>query len=198
MALTLKKSSEAYDSFVDKVFEIEKLTYSEELCGTLENQRTRYNFEKDSFLLVYDGDVLAGYINFLTISDKLFSELSDKNRREMRDDDIMPSEMDNWRCDKENNIFIISVVVTEKYRDGEAIKLIGNGFLEYLRNKEADGYIIGNLSGSAVSGGGENFLRRFRADFYKELDGGYKYYLADRKKIKELIKNGLLLKNVRG
>lgn len=198
MALTLKRPIEANDNFIDEVFEIEKITYSEELCGTLENQRIRYSFEKDSFLLVYDGDILAGYINFLTISDKLFSELCDKNRCEMRDDDIMPSEMENWRRDKENNIFIISVVVTEAYRNGEAIKLIGNGFLEYLRNKEADGYIIGNLSGSAVSGGGESFLRRFRADFYKELDGGYRYYLADRQKIKELIKNGLLLKNIRG
>ena len=198
MALTLKRPFEANDNFIDEVFEVEKITYSEELCGTLENQRTRYSFEKDSFLLVYDEDILAGYINFLTISDKLFSELCDKIRCEMRDDDIMPSEMENWRRDKENNIFIISVVVTEAYRNGEAIKLIGNGFLEYLRNKEADGYIIGNLSGSAVSGGGESFLRRFRADFYKELDGGYRYYLADRQKIKELIKNGLLLKNIRG
>ncbi len=197
MALRLENAFTANAGFVDEVYKIEKDTYSAELCGTLENQYIRYNFENDSFLLVYDNDKVIAYVNFLTISDKLFSEMTDLSRHEMRDDDIMPDEMDVWRKDKDNNVFVISVVVTEPYRKGEAIKLLGNGFLEYLRHKEACGYKIGNISGSAVSDGGANFLKRFRASFLKELDGEYRYYVADKEKVKELISDGLLLKNVR-
>ena len=196
MALTLKRTNEAPKSFIKDVYEIEKKTYSADLCGTLENQILRYDFENDSFLLVYDGDTLVGYVNFLLLSDTLFEQMKDKNRHEMRDDDIMPSELCHWRKDSLNHLFIISVVVVPKYRGGEAIKLLGNGLLAYIRDKEKDGYPIGSISGSAVSDGGSNFMKRFGAVFHKEVDGGYLYYLSEEKNIRELITNGLLLKNV--
>lgn len=196
MALTLKRSNEAPSDFIKTVYEIEKKTYSAELCGILENQIARYEFENDSFLLVYDGDALVGYVNFLLLSDTLFEQMKDKSRHEMRDDDISPSELCHWRRDSLNHLFIISVVVIPEYRGGEAVKMLGNGLLEYIREKENAGYPIGSISGSAVSDGGSNFMKRFRGVFHKEVDGGYLYFLSEEKNIRELISNGLLLKNV--
>lgn len=194
--LELKTGLNAPENFLEQVFEIDKQTYSPELCGVIENLYKRYNRCRDSFLLVYDGELLVGYICFLPLSEKLFKEMNDPENLKMRDDDIAPCEMEDWRKERHNNLFVLSLVVIPEYRKGETIKLLGNGFLDFLREKENNGYCIGSIAGSAVSSGGANFLKRFYAEHVKDVDGGYKYYFVGREKIKELLKNGLLLKNL--
>ena len=193
MSLTIKTGLTAPVGFIEDVYAIDKTVYSAELCGIIENLYKRYNFCPDSFLLVYDGDTLAGYLNFFPIGRELYEELNAPDFFGMRDDDIEPREMDRWREDKPNDLFIISVAILPEYRGGEAIRLIGNGFLSFLQKKQGEGYPIGSIAGSAVSAGGENFLKRFGARYIKELEDGYKYYLADGEQLRSVIRDGLIL-----
>ena len=191
--LELRTGLNAPEGFLEQAFEIDKLVYSPELCGVIENMQLRYARCEDTFLLAYDGDKVVGYICFLPIGDTLYAQLNDPADRTMRDDDISPTEMEPWSLDRMNHLFILSVAILPAYRDGQAIRLLSNGLLEFLREKEAVGYKIGSISGSAVSEGGVNFIKRLRGNFVKELDEGYLYYLADRKNMEELLANGLLL-----
>ncbi|MBE6656244.1 MAG: hypothetical protein E7609_05195 [Ruminococcaceae bacterium] len=193
MALRIETGLTAPSGFIEDVFAIDKDTYSPELCGKIENLYKRYDVCPDSFILVYDGDTLAGYLNVFPISDGLYRQLNAPDFFGMRDDDIEPEEMDAWRKDKPNELFIISVAIIPRYRKGEAIKLIGNGFLDFLRKKDAEGYKIGSIAGSAISAGGEKFLQRFGGKFIKKLEDGYKYYLADGESVGGVIENGLIL-----
>jgi hypothetical protein len=163
------------------------------LCGELRNLVIRYERCPDSFLLIYDGDALAGYLCFFPVGDSLYAQLNDLSDTTMRDDDITPEEMEPWRKDALNHVFILSVAILPAYRGGQAIRLLGDGLLSFLREKEAAGYSIGSVAGSAVSAGGENFLKRLHGVFIKTLDDGYRYHIADRDAIKELLDNGLLL-----
>lgn len=193
MALRTLTGLTAPNGFIEDVFAIDKSVYSPELCGKIENLYKRYEYCPDSFLLVYDGDVLAGYLNVFPISDGLYAQLNAPDFFGMRDDDIEPHEMDTWRKDKSNHLFIISLAIKTEYRKGEAIKLLGNTCLDFLRQKDKDGYKIGSIAGSAISSGGENFLKRFGGKFIKELEDGYKYYLSDSDAVRSVIQNGLIL-----
>ena len=193
MALRTETGLTAPQGFIESVFRIDRSVYSPALCGKIENLYKRYEFCPDSFLLVYDGDVLAGYLNVFPISDALYAQMNDPEFFGMRDDDIEPAEMDTWRQDKLNHLFIISVAIIPEYRGGETIKLLGNTFLSFLREKDAAGYRLGSIAGSAVSEGGANFLKRMRGTFVKELEDGYKYYLVDTEHARRLIADGLLL-----
>ena len=192
-ALELRTGLNAPKGFIEQVFEIDKQTYSPELCGVSENMYSRYERCRDSFLLLYRAETLIGYICFLPIGESLRAQLDDPADRAMRDDVITPEEMEDWSLEHLNHLFILSVVILPEYRDGQAIRVLGDGWLAYLRDKECRGYTIGSISGSAVSEGGERFIRRFRGHFVKELDEGYRYYLADRENIEELLRDGLLL-----
>ncbi len=183
--------------FLDDVFEIDKQVYSPELCGEVENLYKRYEKCPDSFILMYDNGALVGYISLFPLGDNLYLQMINPDFHKMRDDDIKPSEIEDWRKDAYNNLFVLSIAVIEEYRGGEAVKQLGNKLLEFLRDKEQNGYKIGSIAGSVVSDGGERFMRRFRAEYAKDLEHGYKYYFAGRKNIEELLKNGLLLKNIR-
>ena len=193
MALKTLTGLTAPRGFIEDVFAIDKSVYSPELCGKIENLYKRYDFCPDSFILVYDGDILAGYLNVFPISDALYAQLNAPDFFGMRDDDIEPSEMDTWRKDKLNHLFIISVAIIPEYRKGETIKLLGNSFLAFLREKDKEGYKLGSIAGSAVSTGGANFLKRMHGSFVKELEDGYKYYLVDTEHARRLIEDGLLL-----
>lgn len=196
-ALRLYTGLTAPEGFLEQVFSIDKLVYSEELCGVIENMHKRYWRCRDTYLLVYDGDRVVGYICFLPIGETLLTQLNDPDDRTMRDDDITPEEMEPWSLAHLNHLFILSVAILPEYRDGQAVRLLSDGLLAFLRDKEAAGYAIGSISGSAVSDGGANFIRRLHGTFVKELDEGYRYFRADRNQVKELLANGLLLKNLR-
>ncbi len=196
MSLTLKTGLTAPKDFIEDVFEIDKYTYSPELCGLKENLYNRYNRCPDSFLLLYDNEDLIGYINFFPVGDALFAQLNDITNYKLRDDDILPEELNDWQKDKPNNIFIISIVILPKYRGSEAIIRLGNSFLEFLREKEANGYKINSISGTAVSDKGKKFLKRFRGSFVKFTEDNYEYYITKDENIRKLIKDGILLKNI--
>lgn len=194
--LTCETGLTAPAGFLDQVYGIDQQVYPRSLWGAPENLVSRYERCRDSYLLLYDGEVLAGYLCFLPIGAELYAQLNDLTDTAMRDDDITPAEMEPWRQGELNHLFILSVALLPAYRGGAAIRLLGDAFLRFLRDKEAAGYPIGSIAGSAVSGGGERFLTRFHGVFVKELDEGYRYYVADRKKVEELLKDGLLCKNL--
>jgi hypothetical protein len=167
MEFTVNYGTNAPKGFINEVYALDKAVYSPSLCGVIENLEKRYEKCKDSFILVYNGDELAAYLNFFPVGEKLKQELDDPDKYILRDDDIMPEEILDWEENKVHHLFIISAVVREPYRDGEAIKILGDTLLEFLRQKHKAGYLIGSISGSAISEGGANLLKRFRGGFVK-------------------------------
>ncbi len=187
MSLTVETGLTAPEGFLDGVFALEKIVYDSSLWGKRENLQKRYERNRDSFILVFDGERVVGYINFFPVSKKIDDDHLNYQSSKMWDDDISPEDITDW--EDSNNIFIISVVTHPDYRDGEAVKLISRNFAEFVCKKEAEGKKINSISGAAVSEDGVKFLSRLRAEFYKELDHNYQYYRTDRLNITELIKN---------
>ena len=176
--------------FLKDVYEIDKLVYSAELCGIYENLQKRYNVCNESFLMVYDGDSLAGYINFFPVESSLHAEMIDRNDHRMRDDDITPQEIHDWSADKPNDIFIISIAIREEYRKGEAIQILSDAFLEFLRDKRSKGFKINSISGYAVSLGGVKFLKRMNASLLKDTDEDYHFFYANTENVEDFLENG--------
>lgn len=188
------------DKVLHDVFEIDKAVYSPELCGSFRNLCARFDKCQDAFILVYDGETLAGYVTFVLAGETLYTELTDPNSSAMRDDDITPDEIEDWCEGKDHHVFIVSIAVKPDYQHGGAVKVLAKSLLTFLREKEAAGYHIASISGSAVSGGGAYFLQRFHAKKEKMVDGGYTYYRAvcpatanaDEKPMLRALSKGLL------
>ena len=193
MALTVKNTFSAPENFIEDVYEIDKETYSPELCGVKENMYKRYAACKESFLFVYDDDKIAAYINFFPVSDAVNKVMTDRNDLHMYDDDITADDIPDWRMDCKNHIFVLSVVVCPEYRKGEAIILLSNALLNFFREKRAAGYEIGSISGYAVSVGGVKFLKRMECSLLKSTDEGYHYFFADESDANGFIDEGFAI-----
>ncbi len=191
--LSVKTGSTAPSGFIEDVFELEKLVYTPELCGDIANMYKRYERCKDTFILLYDQDVLAGYINLLPVSDTLYDEMVNRGDHRMRDDDITPEEMAPWSTETANHVLVLSVVVHPEYQDTNAIVRLSKAFLAFLRKKAKEGYEIDSLFGYAVSLGGIKFMKRVRTSFLKKTEEGYNLFFGDAESVQELIDDGFLL-----
>ena len=187
--IIVKYVSNSPENFVEDVFNIDVNTYSAELAGEIEQLYKRTRFCPDTFVLLYEEEKMIGYINFFPMTKELYQEMMDDNNFSMRDDDIEPFEMQQWDKTKEHDVFIISLVILPEYRDKEAIVVLGNAFLDFLRQKNNSGYYIKSLSGSAVSNGGANFLKRFGAKQIKTLEHGYQFYITNEETLQQLLKS---------
>ena len=193
MALRTETGLTAPAGFIDDVYEIDKIIYSPELCGIKENMVLRYGKCRDSFILLYEAEKLIGYINFFPVSQELRTEMTDYRDLRMRDDDIRPEEIQGWSTELDNDVFIISVAILEEHRSREAITLLGDSFLAFLREKSEGGHTITSISGYTVSLGGVKFLKRLRASSLKQTEDGYHFFFADDEAVEELLEDGLVL-----
>lgn len=162
---------EVFDvSFLAKVFEIDKEVYEPKYVGCLKNMEDRYKAERRSFVCIEDEESgeLAGYINFFPVSQALWKDIVETGEV-IRDDDIKPEELQPFsekytdgdvEDGKGYNLFIISVVIREKYRKyKEAVITLTKGFQEYLNKLDNEGFKIHALAGTAVSDDGMKFMR---------------------------------------
>lgn len=165
------KTGEEFDeSYLSKIYEIDKTVYEKRYWGVLENMVARYRAENRTFVCIEDtatGDV-AGYINFFPVEEKLWKDITETGAV-LRDDDIRGDEICPFKqkyTDKDveegrgYNLFIISVAILPKYRKHkEAVITLTTGFRKYLCKLNDEGYKIHGISGTAVSDDGMKFMR---------------------------------------
>ncbi len=191
--LSVKSASTAPSDFIKDVYALDKVVYSPELCGVLDNMYIRHKACEDSFVLLYDDDVLAGYINVFPVADSLYAEMVDRDDLRMRDDDITAEEVAPWSTETPNHLLILSVVIRPEYQKTNAIVRLSKGLLAFLRRKAKAGYEIDGLFGYAVSPGGIKFMKRLRTSLLKKTAEGYNLFFGNAEAVDTLLADGFWL-----
>ena len=185
MKLNIKRSNNLKTDFINDVMFLDSIAYSKDMQGTYDSISNRFKKNKDSYILAYDKKKLVGYICFFPISDELYSEMLISDS--IKDDDILPDDIVSYKKGKKHNIFIISIVIDPNYRDKEAIKLITNEFIKFIKEKNENDYIIDKVLGTTVSDDGFKFVTRLNFKVYKTYEKNYKLVMTDN--IKLIINN---------
>ena len=157
------------ESFLEEIYAIDCDVYPQKYRGKLENYEKRFRVEPRTFVCIKDNasGKAAGYINFLPVNDVLWKDIVEKGK-EIRDDDIEGSELvpfeqkygDDAGDDAGYNLFILSVVILEKFRKTkDAVVTLTDGFRDYLNELNDEGYKIHAIAGTAVSEDGMRFMR---------------------------------------
>ena len=181
MELSIKRSKNIKIDFIKDIMYLDSLAYNEDMQGTYDSINNRFKKNKDSYILAYDNKKLVGYICFFPISDELYSEMLISDT--MKDDDISPDDIVSYKKGKKNNIFIISIVIDPNYRDKEAIKLITNEFIKFIKEKNENDYIIYKVLGTTVSDDGFKFATKLNFKVYKTYEKNYKLVMTDNVKL---------------
>lgn len=181
MKLSIKRSKNIKTDFIKDVMCLDSLAYNEDMQGTYDSISNRFKKNKESYILAYDNKKLIGYICFFPISDELYSEMLISDT--MKDDDISPDDIVSYKEGKKHNIFIISIIIDPSYRDKEAIKLITNEFIKFIKEKNENDYIIDKVLGTTVSYDGFKFATKLNFKIYKTYEKNYKLVMTDNVKL---------------
>ena len=186
------------EDFLEKIMEVDRECYAGEYVGELVNMQARYRANKKSFVCVMDGDCVAGYINFFPVIDQLWDDIVETGMN-IRDDDITPQEVQEFRQGESHNLYLLSVAIREKYRDKKdsetpVVKVLTDAFIEYLNQLKDAGYGINAIAGTAVSNGGKKFLSNCMFGVHRQLEDGNVVYVCDGEYLDKLLKNKLYFK----
>lgn len=198
MSFTVRFGEEVDASYLDNLVAIDQACYDEPYWGDPQKTVNRYLKNCQSFVFVEDQETgqVAGYINFFPCEEALYLDnLSRSNV--IRDDDILPEEVAPWRHDA-NHLFIISLAVHPRYQGTDAIKLLSNGFVEYLNRLQEQGFPITDIMGTAVSPHGKKALANYLFREVRTLADGNTVYICDGKLLDHLLDGRLEVKSYKG
>lgn len=148
--------------FIHDLLKLDAKVFKQELQGSFESVSGRYLANPNSFLLVYDGDKIVGYLCLLTVTEALHNRILSSDI--IVDDDIKGSDI----LEISNYGYLFSVVVDKEYRDGRAVKLLYSHFNNLC---EING--ITHLTATAVSQDGEKFLTNLNFEKVRCLADSY-------------------------
>ena len=95
-------------------------------------------------------------------------------------------------------MFVISLAVHPDYQGTEVIKLLSNGWVEYLNRLEAEGLPITDIMGTAVSPHGKKALANYLFREVRTLEDGNTVYICDGKLLRHLLAGQLEVRGYKG
>lgn len=158
MEFTIKKGYGTSIEDFYKMVELDKKVFGEGVITNMGFAEGRYKKNPECFIAAYDGEEFAGGMMAFPITDSLASRMN--SLQELIDDDISPQDVLPFVKGEAHNIFILDIVVDEKYRRTMLSVMIMNQFKEILKEKEQNGFNIKTILGFAVSKGGLMIAQR--------------------------------------
>ncbi|MFA7075591.1 MAG: GNAT family N-acetyltransferase [Candidatus Izemoplasmatales bacterium] len=176
------KQTKVFDlEMLEKVYNLDKMVYSEEMAGNIDSDSKRFKKIPESFLLLYEDDSIIGYICFFPVTDQFFKGMLSSDN--LYDNNIVPVDMKEFIKTENHHIFIISMVINPTYKSNGLFRMLTKAFKKRIKAYHEDGYNISDISGYAVSGAGEHILKSFGCKLIKEIyddeEGKAKLYIGD-------------------
>lgn len=159
------------DSILYDILKLDSIVYAEELQGDIKTVKERYEKNKDSFVLLYEEKALIGYACIIPITKMLAEKILEDD--ELYDDNITSADILEYK--KEDNIlYLMSVVISPEFQNGVATGTLANGIINFLNDKEENGYHIQTTLATTVGDSGYKFLEKLNFKFKRKLSSGYR------------------------
>ncbi|MDR1553584.1 MAG: GNAT family N-acetyltransferase [Prevotellaceae bacterium] len=160
-----------YKKFICEILEVDKAVYSHELQGQFDAVYARFMFNKEMFILLYDGEKIIGYFAFLPVKEALYNKILTEER--LFDNDISLSMFEQYEVGKPCNLYAISVAILPKYQGIGLTKKLTDAFFDFVLEKKRQGIEIKNVLATTVSPAGEKFANKLGFVTVKKHKSGY-------------------------
>lgn len=195
MKLRLVYGEDMQEKDLLKVWEIDKMVYTQGgYVGEISNIIARFLVDNRQYVCLEDEEnhCMAGYISFFTCTRTLYENIRYESSK-LRDDDITAEELTPWNQEK-NYLYVDSLALNPNYKDTGAIKMLTEGWIDYLNEMERKGYPIEVMTATTVSADGAKAARRmcFEEERILQEDKNH-IFVCEGDNLKRLLKKDLYL-----
>lgn len=139
-----------------QMLELDKKNYSEEDRGIYEVCKEWLASNPFIYTCVYNGKTLCGYLAFMPITKECYER---HIKGEIKDSQITGADVLPFTPGQEHYCLLVSLVVDEEYRDGDALVCLLNSFYRQLRDYEKKGVVIKTIIADCVNPRVEEFAK---------------------------------------
>ena len=168
------------DEIINGIYNLDKEFYSKKYLWNSDYQKFIFNINNNSLITVLYNDELIGYINYLCVSEDLYDKCFSSKEAI---DNYKLDDIKKYRKTYPNYIIINSVVISKKFQNGYAIKLLSNRFIKEIRSLIRNGYKIKGINSTAISKDGRKFCEQFGLKHYKKYEDNTNLYYLDEKEV---------------
>lgn len=178
---------EMENDFIPEILNIDRQVYAEDMQGTYNSVYSRFEKNKDSYILAIDevNDKIIGYFCFFPITEKLFSKII--NEDAVYDDNIRPSDICSYK--EKNYLFFISAAILPKYQDGIAIRRLTAEFIQFLKQKIRSGHEIEAILAFVISSDGRRFAKRLFFKLKRQISEEFSLYICTKEDLERMLHN---------
>lgn len=180
----VKKPENDNNDFLKEIIEIDKIVYSKDVQGNLNELQERFKSEKQDFLLLYKEGKIIGYICFFPITNEISKKIHKQNK--IYDNNIKAIDISDYKKDIPTDLYIISVAIVPEEQNTEAIRFLTNNFIIYLKEKIKQGFLLNNILATSVSDDGKKFFRNLNFKVEKMLENNYELMKCNINELKSV------------
>ena len=161
-------------NLISSVLEVDSLAFAEDFQGTYSEEYDRFIANKDTYVFLYDGAKMVGYLNLFPIKRELYEQIISEDR--LFDSDIPGEMIEQYVPSRSYDLYLLSAAIRPDYQKRGLSKLLVKGFFEYLLEKKNDGILFSSALSTAVTNEGSLLLERMGFGRKKDITGGHGLY----------------------
>ena len=172
-------------SISSNILALDRDNYAPEYLWTIDEQKSTFNLNPDSIMLIRDKKRTVGYFNYITITEEEYERL----QRALTFYQTLPAEgITTWRRRRKNYLLIESVCINKSYESQKMADLISKHFRRMLRYKRGQGYNVHGALLVAISDFEKTFANTIGASHLKDYREGEALYELDESAMSDFAK----------
>ncbi len=151
--------------------DLEKLYYDEDYITKAEESYRWYIHSSNSIVVIEHNGEIVGFMNMFPIKDEIFNKIKngEYNDKFMTYKDVV---LLDEREELIHNLFLSCIVIHEKYRGGEALKILLQEYLRIYEQYVSRGFKFNNVITDNVTENGVKFSKKIGLKPIIESDHG--------------------------
>jgi GNAT superfamily N-acetyltransferase len=160
------------EAFIKRILQLDASVYTLDMQGTMESVSDRFRANKDSYVVLLRDDVIIGYICLFPINAALYKKVV-HSRRMFDDGNITSEDILEYKENHDYHLFLISVVILPEFQNTGCAKLLADGFLKFIEDKNKENVKIKSVTAFAINDDGVVFLSRIGFQTIRKFEGSH-------------------------
>jgi GNAT superfamily N-acetyltransferase len=156
---------------INLLLDIDSVVYDEDLQGNFEDIYGRFKANRDMFVLLYNKELLIGYMCFFPITDELYERIKEEDR--LFDTDINGTQILDYKPNNSYKLYVLSAAIRPEYQGKGYFRLLSDGFNQFITEKREKNITFISALTTSVSEAGYAIVKKLGFEEYKTLSCGY-------------------------
>ncbi len=143
--------------YLEQMIKLDSDSYDQIDMGTYDTCMSWYRVNNDMYTILLIDEMVVGYINFIPLNKHKYDEF---RMGKTRDSELTSNDITSFVAGNIHSCLLMSVVIKREFRNGDAVKILTQSWLNKLRKFKENNIYIDRIVADCVSKDGEKYIEK--------------------------------------